>query len=211
MRTLGFLVADKNMEACLQGLFSRAGWHRSIGCAPVDVAEQDVHVAAGHADPGLYAHGGELLRPFRDKYAHMVVMVDAEWQGSPGPRAIATRLEAHLQSAGWAATHGLALVLDPEVDTWLWARGDHTARAMGWESWNQLHAALTVQKLWPADALKPPRPKEAAEWALRQRRKARSSLVYRRIAESVGLGHCVEPGFASFRKTLKIWFPAEGA
>ncbi len=210
MRDLGFLVADKNMEACLHGLFGRGGWQRSLGCGPVAVAATDIHVAAGHHDPGLYARGDALLRPFGGKYAHMVMMIDAQWDGSPGAQAIKGRIDSHLGAAGWSQGNGLALVLDPEVDVWLWTRTDHTAKALGWGRWNDLEGPLATQAWWTPDQAKPPRPKEAAEWALRQRRKPRSSLVYRRLAESVGLGRCADGAFVALRDALRRWFPLEG-
>jgi hypothetical protein len=211
MRPLGFLVADKNMQACLLGLFSRTQWHRSMGCAPVDVLPDDVHVAAGQSDPGLYTRGNELLRPYAGRYSHMVLMVDAEWEGSPGAAAIAARAHSHLQSAGWTADNGLALILTPEVDVWLWTKTDHTAHALGWDGWKSLDAALATEGLWPQAMAKPPRPKEAAEWALRQRRVPRSSRVYQRVAQAVGIRQCSDPAFGALRTSLQRWFPPADA
>lgn len=207
MRPLGFLVADKNMEACLLGLFQRDRWWRSVGCAQVDLSQRDIHVAAGSADPGLYSRGAELLRPFSDMYDRMVVMVDAEWSGSPGLQAIQERMRAHLEAAGWRADRALALVFEPEVDLWLWTKTDHTAQALGWPSWRALAPALDTHHWWPAGEPKPPRPKEAAEWALSQKRRPRSSAIYQRITSAIGLKHCVEPAFLSLREALRTWFP----
>jgi hypothetical protein len=211
MRPLKFMVADKNMEACLHGLFDRPGWHESMGCARIDVVPGDVYVAAGHADSGLYAHGSELLRQLADTCEHMVVMVDAEWEGSPGVAVIEARMRAHLAKAGWPDERGLALVFDPEVDTWLWTRTDHTARALGWPNWSTLEPALVAENLWLPGAPKPPRPKEAATWALRREKRARSSNVYKRVASTVGLGRCTDPAFVALRGALQAWFPLEGA
>ncbi|MCK6575631.1 hypothetical protein L6V77_31640 [Myxococcota bacterium] len=207
MRPLGFMVADKNMEASLLGLFGRDDWHRSMDCAPVDVVQDDVHVASGQADCGLYTRGNELLRPLAGQYEHMVIMVDAEWEGSPGAVLIRKQMAKHLISAGWANDRGLALVFEPEVDVWLWTRTDHTARALGWPNWSALEAALDADARWSASEAKPRRPKELAEWALRHQRKARSSLVYRRVAENVGLGRCTDPAFQRLRDALQRWFP----
>jgi hypothetical protein len=211
VRALGFLVADKNMEACLHGLFDRDGWRRAVGCGPVEIAATDVHVAAGHNDPGIYSKGDDLLRPFVGKYARMVIMVDAQWEGSPGVDAIRGRVAGHLAAAGWRKDSGLVLVLDPELDVWLWTRTDHTAKALGWERWSELEGPLAVQDWWASEQDKPSRPKEAAEWALRQRHRPRSSQVYRRLAGSVGLGRCTDEAFVALRDALRRWFPLEGA
>jgi hypothetical protein len=210
MRPLGFMVADKNMEACVHGLLSRSEWQKSIGCSLVDVAPQDVHVAAGHADPGLYSRGRDLLRPHAGSYEHMVVMVDAEWAGSPDPRSVQMRMREHLNGAGWSDDRSLALVFEPEVDLWLWTKTDHTARALGWPAWSQLDAALAAAGHWPPDAPKPPRPKEAAEWALRRQRKPRSSSVYRDVTANVGLGRCTDASYVALRNALQTWFPQAG-
>lgn len=209
MRPLGFLVADKNMEASLRGLFGRSGWHQSVGCGFVDIAPSDVRVASGLADPGLYAHGAELLRAQAGIYERIVVMVDAEWEGSPGAIRIKERIRDHILNAGWPADSGLALVVEPEVDVWLWTRTDHTARALGWADWRTLEAALEARSLWLPTSTKPLRPKEAAEWALREKKKARSSIVYERFASNVGLGRCIDPAFLELRATLRKWFPQE--
>ena len=209
MRPLGFFVADKNMEASLRGLFSRSEWHQSIGCTRVDVMPSDVRVASGYADPGLYAHAAELLRSESGIYERIVVMVDAEWEGSPGPLLIKERIRDHIVKAGWHAESGLALVIDPEVDVWLWTRTDHTARALGWPDWRTLKSALEAKSLWLPTSKKPTRPKEAAEWALREKKQARSSIVYQRFASSVGLGRCTDPSFLELRAALQKWFPVE--
>ncbi len=210
MRALGFMVADKNMEACLHGLLGRDRWHLSIGCAPVNIDEEDVIVAAGHNDPGLFARGAELLRPFAGIYQRMVVMIDADWDGSPGTQTIQQCISRHLTNAGWSNDSGLAVVLDPEVDAWLWTRTDHTAKCLGWATWPALEGPLAAAGLWTANQPKPPRPKEAAAWALRLQREPRSSLVYRRLTETVGLGRCTDPAFVSLRDALRRWFPPEG-
>ncbi|TVQ95354.1 MAG: hypothetical protein EA398_17865 [Deltaproteobacteria bacterium] len=207
MRELGFLVADSNMAHSLHGLFGRDGWHLSVGCAAVEVGREDVHTAAGQCDPGLFVRAGELLRPFSARYRRMVVMVDAEWEGSPGAEAIRLRLRKHLEAAGWKEGTGLGLVLDPEVDAWLWTRTDHTARALGWSDWSTLEPALVEGGLWSAEQPKPPRPKEAAEWALRKSRKPRSSMIYEQVAGAVSLQRCGDPALAALRDALRRWFP----
>lgn len=208
MRDLGFLVADKNIEACLHGLLEREDWHLSIGCAPVDVALDDVKVAAGQNDPGLYTRGADLLSPFSKRYRRMVVMLDSEWDGSPGPEGIEAQIKGHLSAAGWSHGTSLAVVLTPEVDVWLWTRTDHTARALGWARWSALQAPLATEGWWVAEQPKPNRPKEAAEWALRKVRKPRSSFVYKQLARTVGLGRCTDAAFITLRDTLRAWFPA---
>jgi hypothetical protein len=57
------------------------------------------------------------------------------------------------------------------------------------------------------DNLKPARPKEALEAALRAVRKARSSSIYRELAERVSIKRCRDMAFIKLRDKLNRWFP----
>lgn len=60
-----FLVADKNMEAMVQGFLLREAFHLSLGCGAFNFdPREDLFVAAGHTDPGLYKKASELTRGF---------------------------------------------------------------------------------------------------------------------------------------------------
>jgi len=137
----------------------------------------------------------------------MIVMIDADWKGSPGVEGIRKRMSEHLASAGWITEHGLAVVLDPEIDVWLWTRTDHTAEALGWKSWRELEPCLVKERMWTKTQRKPQRAKEAADWAMRQRGKPRSAAAYRAVAQKVGLDRCEDPAFLVLRDTIRAWFP----
>jgi len=211
LRSLGFLVADKNMQACLRGFFERDRWDLALGCGRFEFNTEipgDIYVAAGEHDPGLYSHGTELLSAFERRYEHFVVMMDAQWDGSPGADAIRNRMREHLTQAGWATDDCHAVVLEPEVDLWLWTGTDHTAKAMGWDSWSDLQTGLIGNGFLSPGQTKPQRPKEAAEWALRAKGKPRTSGVYHRISSVASLTrHACEPSLLELMETLRRWFP----
>jgi hypothetical protein len=95
-RELVFVVADTTMQQLLQGFFCRAQFHRSLRCGAFAIdprQNQDVFVASGQNDPGLYAQPEELVRPHLTTHRRAVIMVDADWQGSPGVDQI--RLNNH--------------------------------------------------------------------------------------------------------------------
>ncbi len=214
MNDLLFLVADSNMREALAGFLERQAVHRIIGCRALDFdARRDIKVAKGQNDPGLFTRARELLGPFAGAYRHVVVVVDEEWDGSPGAEAIQRQLDEHLGSAGWAPPAGLSLVVKPEVDNWLWSDSPHSATALGWASWEELRPAL-VGKGWLAEgAAKPARPKEAAEWALRHGagKAPRSAALYRKVAGSVSVRRCADPAVETLLAALCAWFPLEGA
>jgi len=187
VRDLLFYVADGNMREAIRGFMERDALQHRVGCAAIEFdARADIKVAKGQNDPGVFTRGHELLRPFMGEYQHVVVIVDEEWEGSPGADAIRDQLQAHLRATGWEDT-GLALVVRPEADVWLWTDTDHTANALGWANWGRLSAALQEKHWLEADAIKPERPKEAAEWALRKGPETikRPSALYRKVTSKV--------------------------
>ena len=214
MRDLLVYVADGNMAEAVGGLLERAGAHHVIGCAPFTFDSRiDIKVAKGQNDSGMHCRGDELIKPFAGEYRHAVVIMDEEWDGSPGAAAIEAQLRAHLRAAGWPEERGLALVVSPEADIWLWSDSPHTATALGWPSWDTLRPALEGQGYLEAGHQKPARPKEAAEWALRQgpKRIPRSSRLYREVAGKVSVRRCADRALEGFLDQLRLWFPLEGA
>lgn len=214
MNDLLFFVADKNMAEAVGGLLERDQIHRIVGCSPFTFdARRDIKVAAGQNDPGLYVRANELLRPLAADYAHAVVIVDEEWEGSPGAEEIERALRRHLDDAGWSEPNSLGLVVRPEADVWLWSDSPHSATALGWTSWEVLRPRLEHEGFLAAGRMKPERPKEAAEWALRNcgHKAPRSAALYRQVSSQVSIQRCEDNALARLLNGLRAWFPAEGA
>ena len=76
---------------------------------------------------------------------------------------------------------------------------------MGWEP-RALQQRMQEMGLWPEGEPTPPRPKEAMEWALHEKRIPRSSAIYANIARRVSLRACRDPQFQKLMATLKDWF-----
>ena len=214
MRDLLVYVADGNMAEAVGGLIDRDKAHLVIGCAPFAFdSRTDIKVAKGQNDPGVYTRADALMQPFAKEYARAVVIMDEQWEGSPGAAAIEERLREHLIAAGWPAERGLALVVSPEADVWLWSDSPHTATALGWTSWDALRPALEEEGFLVPEQKKPSRPKEAAEWALGKgpKRIPRSSKLYRQVSGKVSVKRCEDDALSVFIHQLRTWFPAEGA
>lgn len=213
MNDILFFVADKNMREAVGGLLERDQIHRIVGCRPFSFdGRRDIKVAEGQNDPGLYTRANELLRPLRAEYTHAVVIADEEWNGSPGAAVIEQRLRVHLDDAGWTAENSLGLVVRPEADVWLWSDSPHSATALGWPSWDALRPRLEQEGLLAAGRAKPERPKEAAEWALRNgagKKVPRSSAIYRQISSQASVQRCEDDALTRLLNALRAWFPAE--
>ena len=209
MRDCLFLVADKNMEGMLKGFFSRDAFHHAMGCGHFNFDyRQDLVVAHGQNDPGLYTRANEFLQPYASSHRHVVVIVDAEWDGSPGEEVITQRLHEHLTHAGWANDRGCVVVIAPELENWVWQDSPHVCSALNFDGqFVALRAELENQGFWQPNEAKPDRPKEAVEWMLRQSRKGRSSAVYQQLAMRVTARGCTDQAFQTLRNALLRWFP----
>ncbi len=211
MKDILFYVADGNMREAIRGFMERDALGQRVGCGAVDFdARRDIKVAKGQNDPGVFTRANELLRPYAGEYRHVVLIVDEEWDGSPGVDAIHTKLRTHLSAVGWT-DNGLALVVRPEADIWLWTDTDHTAKALGWPRWSDLSQALCAEGWLEEESIKPERPKEAAEWALRSGNEniKRSSALYGRVTGAVSVTRCTDDSLEALLVALRTWFPPE--
>lgn len=200
-RDLILLVADGNMKAATTGLLSRP--------LALSIREVDAQVVVHpERDPGCFVRAPEFLRPLRSRFAHAVVMLDCEGSGreSLGRAEMERDLTARL-SPDWGE-HAAALVLDPELEVWLWSGSPHVDHALGWAGRTpDLRTWMVKDGLLGANEVKPDRPKEAVEKALRVARKPRSSALYRKLAERVSLRTCQDVAFTRFGEILRGWFP----
>lgn len=205
-RDLVVLVADANAHAALSAMLQR---HRSLGIRPVSF---DVFVHP-ERDPGcrLKAHG--FLRAFQEAYVHALVLFDREGCGREEQSAGELEAEAdgHLHRSGWG-DRAKAIVLDPELDVWVWSPSPHVDVALGWrERRPSLRQWLVARRfLAKASGAKPDRPKEALEAALRDVRRPRSSAIYGQLARKVGLASCRDRAFLELQGLLRAWFPPPG-
>ena len=205
------LVADSNMAAAFKGYFSRAQWHLSLGCTPFEFDADiggDLIVDEGGNDPGIYTKGHELLRPYQHSHARALVVLDREWDGSPGKLAIERDIAQNLIASGWNAERVKVIAIDPELENWLWQDKPQVAEALRYRGQPALRQMLEQQGWWPQNAAKPPRPKEAVEWVLKQTRTPRSSAIYQKLAAQISIKGCTDTAFAEMHAQLRAWFPA---
>ncbi|MEK7384329.1 MAG: hypothetical protein AAB262_13720 [Elusimicrobiota bacterium] len=193
------LVADVCMEATVRGLLSR--W-KSLGIRQVQF---DLY-RHPEKDPGCRTHGADFLAPLRAKYEHALLMFDHEGCGDCATSAIGHEAVLGTALARSWGDRAAALVIEPELDIWVWSRSPHVESVLGWSGRRPALRDWLVQKEFLVNATaKPSRPKEALEAALRHVKKPRSSAIYQALAEKVSLQECVDPSFARFRAILKKW------
>lgn len=150
------LVADKNMESAVQGILSRS---RSLQLRNVK-AEIHVHI---ERDPGCYHKGHDFLRPFTQQFSYAMILFDRVGSGqeTKDREELEKELEERLEDTGWAG-RSAAVVIDPELENWVWSDSPQVDRVLGWEdSHPSLRSSLLAQGWLITASEKPQLPKEA--------------------------------------------------
>ncbi len=199
MKDLALLVADKNMEFTMRGLLGR---HLSLAVRPLSF---EIKVHPGR-DGGVRRSGAAALRPLRSQFQHALLMLD--WEGSGADETTAVALEQSLdaQLAPTWGGHGKAIVIDPEVDVWVWGSDNLMQSLLEWHGLRGIRDWLLEQEFELGENAKPKRPKEAFEKVMSHLEKPRSSYFYGLIAGRISLERCEDPAFGRLQDALKGWF-----
>lgn len=205
MKELVILVADKDIELTVKGVLTR---HQALGIGRL-VHQQDFDCFAHpEHDPGCLRGSESFLRQFVNFYEHALVLFDREGCGKQhlSREAIEQEVESRLSLSGWN-DRAAVVVLDPEIEIWVWSDSPQVDGVLGWEGRQpDLRTWLQQQNLLAPNQFKPERPKEAMQAALRQSGKPRSSALYLQMAEKVSLNRCADPAFLKLKNTLQLWF-----
>lgn len=78
-------------------------------------------------------HSPNFLRPFINYYAFSLVIFDREGCGQENSsrQQLENRLETLLEQNGWAKRSSV-IVIDPELDNWVWSDSPHVDILLGW-------------------------------------------------------------------------------
>lgn len=199
------LVADRDMEEALTKLFDRS---QALGIRSFDF------VIRRHPkrDAGCRVDASSFLRQFLDTCDHALAMLDRHGCGSTSSREeIEAELEYNLARNGWD-DRARVVVIDPELEAWVWADSPAVAEALGWgPNYAQLRSRPTTEGFWLEGSPKPRRPKAAVLRALRSAppstRRRRSARLFGEIAASVSFRDCRDPAFQKLKDTLQAWYP----
>jgi hypothetical protein len=202
-KDLVVLTADMNTQFAVRGILSR---HQSLRISKLD-PDFFVHP---QKDPGVYHNAHDFLRFAAKTHRHALVLMDREGSGQENKSRedLEGELEQALSRSGWDG-RASAVVLDPEIEIWVWSDSSHVDHELGWlQQARGLRPWLQEKGFLGEGSLKPDRPKEAMEAALRSVRKPRSSAIYQALAEKVSLTKCQDPAFLKLKAVLQAWFSA---
>jgi hypothetical protein len=200
-RDLIALVADKDARLALSGILSQ---HRRLGIRAVDFAI-DQHP---QHDSGCRVDGVNFLRSAVRLFKHAILMFDHKGCGleDVSGAELACRIEDELRFSGWE-DRARVIVIEPELDIWIWSESPHVAEALGWESRECELKEWLARNGWLEEGqIKPRHPKGALACALRKVNKVHSSAIFGEIACKVSLGRCEDRAFAALKDSLQKWF-----
>jgi hypothetical protein len=200
MRDLALLVADKNMDFTMRGILSRPA---SLGIRSLDY---EIRPHSGH-DGGVRTTGPETLAVFRSQFRYGIVMLDWEGSGADCATAVELEQELDLRLRGNWGDDAKAIVIEPELEAWVWGSDNVLKTVMGWERHEGIRHWLSERGYEFDGNGKPERPKEALEQIMERLNRPRSSNLYKEITSTISLAKCVDPAFGRLRARLQAWFP----
>lgn len=200
------LVADKNMDDGLRGLLTRP---KALGIREIET-RIFVHP---RRDPACVRESDAFLRPFASRYSRALVMFDRHGSGREelSAETLAAEVRGRVTLSGWDDRVEV-IVLDPELETWVFASSTQVERCLGWKASDvSLRQWLEGQRLWDSGRPKPARPREALDRVLLEVQRPRSSSLYGDLGRRVSVRACTDPAFVKLRETLTGWFPRGAA
>lgn len=133
------------------------------------------------------------------------MVLDAAWQGSPGAAEIEKKLAARLERSGWRSDRFAVVVIDPELEVWLWSDPRALQAAIPNEVDGKLRQNLDQHIAEFARSVLDP--KERLENLRRSLKIPASAAQFRRFAERARIDRCADLAFGRVRDALRCWFP----
>jgi hypothetical protein len=202
MKDLAVLVADKNMDFALRGILARP---KSLSIRRLSY-ETKTH--AGR-DGGVRTSGPETLALLKSQFRNGLLLLD--WEGSGAEVGSSIELENELDGrlADLWGNRAKAIVIDPELDSWVWGSDNAMSEVLGWRENQPIRAWLADHDFEFDPNQKPLRPKEALERVMVYISEPRSSILYEKLTSKISLARCVDPAFNRLKAKLQAWFPAQ--
>jgi hypothetical protein len=204
MKDLIVLTACKDGEYTMRGLLTRP---KALGIRSIE-ADFRVHP---QKDPGCLSNPQAIIGTEASRYRYALVLFDRDGSGVDDPDAsgeLERQAEGKLAAAGWQ-DRVRAIVIEPELEQWVWSGSPHVERALGWKDRTPgLRDWLAERGFLRGNSPKASPPKEAMQAALREARMPWSADIFLELASTVSAKSCTDPSFMRLRETLRSWFPA---
>lgn len=207
-RDVVFYVADGTMEAVFQKFLGKGAFEGRLGCKSFSY---DIARDPRSTDGGLHRRAHLLLEGYKNTHEKVVVVLDQQFGGELPAEQVRQDIEANLEKSGWATGSYAVIVIDPELEVWLWQDNGHVEHAVGYKGQKRLREHLADIGEWPNDQAKPSDPKASIQKLIKSNRAGPPMVVYSNIASNVSAKRCVDGAFQSMVDQLGGWFPKEHA
>lgn len=151
-RDLFVVVADLDAENVMKALLSRR--QEALGVSlqfnPDRPPQGDLLRYQGR-DSGCYRKAVDLLRPPQRTHRHAILCFDHHGSGAERQAAEQTEadLERQLHASGWQHGSVAVIVIEPELESWVWANSPQVADALGWRHEDgEMRTFLQSQGFW---------------------------------------------------------------
>lgn len=196
------LVADLDIQNAVGALLTRTS-DLDIGRVSFRIERHSRH------DNGCRHFAVPYLRTHCRQYRRALVVFDRYGSGSDQAREqIQNKMETDLARNGWPNGRAKVIVIEPELEAWLWAGSSEVSRLLGWGSnYRKMRRWLEASGHWVPGRPKPTAPKAAMRAALRRGRARWTSPLFAELARRVDFSRCRDSAFIELRDTLRTWFP----
>lgn len=203
---LAVLTADWQMHRVIETLLRYR--RQSLGIS----ADFSVKVLRHpHQDSGCRTDSQAIIAPLRSTHRNAMVIFDRHGSGAGNAPVLELErdLERQYERNGWEAGRVVFVVIEPELDAWVFGVPfQRLQQALEWSQPQPIPEWLASQGYLQPGAVKPQNPKSAVDEMLSLHRKHRSAKLYADLARNAGLASCQDRAFQKFRSTLQRWFPA---
>jgi hypothetical protein len=202
-KDLIILSADRTAQGMIASLLQRFPQVLGIPAFSWKVIVHDLR------DPGCYSFGIEELSDYASEYEHCILIFDHEGCGAEhkSPSEIEAELERKLTNGLWPNRNAV-IVIEPELENWVWTNSIHTSAAIGWGNDREgLQSWLIAHKWLAPDETKPKRPKEAMQASYKFKLNSPiPATTFQSIAAKASFKSCTSPSFLKFKSTITTWF-----
>lgn len=209
MEDLVILTPDNAYKQVLPAILAK---YQALGIRSVtaEIVSDPLHDSSDQAV--------ELLRPYKSTHRRALVVRDIEGSGreAQGAAALESNLHAQLIQSGWQGDDAAALVLEPELESWLRFGSSHMGGVLQelarknrdqLPKWETKLQEICLQHGGMDQLGKPVRPKEVFQDLLRVYHIRPSNAILGKLAEKESLRNCRVPSFLRFCERMQEWFP----
>lgn len=213
-RNVVFLVPCNAINMSVTGFFERENVFTEIECEEIDFQPgRDINKVSTGKDHGVWSKAHLYMQPLVSVYEKAVVLIDAQFPGSPGALQIKSDIEENMRGVGWNDEDFVVCVFDPELEALMWQEDNgllseiikFNAHDDGINQWLKDDGWIDETEVVPSQ------PKEALEKALKLNRTGKNirlSVVCKKYAKQTDFVNCIHAEFTSLIQQFQQWFPA---